>query len=399
MSLPVNARSRSLVNPFAAYAAGFSLALAVYSLGYSDLYPPLQPSLIWFLLVTSGICVWFAYFYRNTQLTAAPYRESLASHVTIFVAIVTAFVVEVLANRGIPLQQVLAGADISYRDFGLPVLHVAFSGFCYFFAVYWFDLYLQRRGRLFLVFSLCALSTSLLTLLRGAFVVTLIAIIAVYIQRRGLSKRLLVIFAIISGGFLWGFGFLGDIRTHGASGESVILSIGDASDKFRNSNIPTELFWPYLYASSPLANLQLNITDRVTNDSPGLYFILEYLPDFVSKRIVDESSVAVSSPILIVDQLTVSTMYGRSFVLLGWFGLWLTFFYFVMVSVICLKVLRNSKYLVATTGILSSLAFLAIFDNMYIVSGGILQALVAVLLKLFERNASMQDAVCFDGCL
>jgi hypothetical protein len=366
------------------------VAFAVYSLGYSDLYPPLQPSLEWFLLSTCVVCIILGYTTRQRTRPRVFDPEPVLTQAAIFAALVGAFMVEVAANRGIPLLQIAGGADVSYRDFGVPVLHVAFSGFCYFFAVYWFDVYLTGRRRIFLVFSGSAFFTSILIFSRGAFIVTLIALMGVYIQRRGFRRRLLVIFAVLAAALLWGFGYLGDIRTHGASGESVILSVGEASDKFRSSNIPTELFWPYLYTSSPLANLQLNITDRVAHDSPGLYFVLEFLPDFVSKRLVSDADMDFSSPQLIVEQLTVCTMYGRAFVLMGWLGVWLSFAYLIAVSLVCLRVLRNSKYLVATTGILSSLAFLSIFDNLYIVSGGIMQVLVALVLKWFERTPQLE---------
>jgi oligosaccharide repeat unit polymerase len=387
---PFEPRGTSLINPFVAYAAGFLVALAVYSLRYSDLYPPLEPPLEWFLLSTCVVCVFLGYATRQRTRPRVFDPEPKLAHVAIFAALVAAFMVEVAVNKGIPLLQITGGDDVSYRDFGVPVLHVAFAGFCYFFAVYWFDLYLTGRGRIFLVFSLSSFATSILIFSRGAFIVTLIAIMGVYIQRRGFRRRLLVIFAVLAAALLWGFGFLGDIRTHGASGESIILSVGEASDKFRNSNIPTELFWPYLYTTSPLANLQLNMTDRVASDSPGLYFLLEYLPDFVSKRLVSDADLDASSPQLIVEQLTVCTMYGRAFVLMGWLGVWLSFAYLIAVSFVCLKVLKNSKYLVATTGILSSLAFLSIFDNLYIVSGGIMQVLVALLLKSFERTPQIE---------
>jgi hypothetical protein len=296
------------------------------------------------------------------------------------------FIAELAWNRGVPLFVIATGGDASYQDFGIPVLHVAFVGFCYFYAVYWFDLYLMGEGRTFLFFSLSATSTSLLTFSRGAFVVTLLAITGVYLRRRGFSRRLLFILAALFGAALWGFGLLGDIRTHGASGESIILKVGDASDKFLHSNIPTEFFWPYLYTSSPLANLQLNITDRAAPDSPELYVLLELLPDFISKRLVSEETSAAFSPLLITEQLTVCTMYGRSFLLLGWVGVCITFLYFLAVCGVCLRVLKNSKYFVATTGILCSLAFLGIFDNMFILSGGILPVIVALALKLVERK-------------
>jgi hypothetical protein len=48
--------------------------------------------------------------------------------------------------------------------------------------------------------------------------------------------------------------------------------------------------------------------------------------------------------------------------------------------------LKRSKYFVAAAGILCSLAFLSLFDNLYIKSGGILQVLVPMLLTVFERK-------------
>jgi hypothetical protein len=384
--LATKPESRSLINPFAAYAAGFFLALGVYSLGYSDLYPPLQAPLQWFLLATCGICCVLAIRRRGNTVALEFGPESIRTQTLVFLAIMAVFIAELAWNRGVPLFVIATGGDASYQDFGIPVLHVAFVGFCYFYAVYWFDLYLMGQGRTFLFFSLSATSTSLLTFSRGAFVVTLLAITGVYLRRRGFSRRLLFILAALFGAALWGFGLLGDIRTHGASGESIILKVGDASDKFLHSNIPTEFFWPYLYTSSPLANLQLNITDRAAPDSPELYVLLELLPDFISKRLVSEQTSAAFSPLLITEQLTVCTMYGRSFLLLGWVGVCITFLYFLAVCGVCLRVLKNSKYCVATTGILCSLAFLGIFDNMFILSGGILPVIVALALKLVERK-------------
>jgi hypothetical protein len=381
--------TRWLINPFAAYAAGFFLALGVYSLGYSDLYPPLQTPLRWFLLATCVVCCVLAIRLRGNRLALEFEPERLGAQTFVFLAIVAVFIAEVAWNRGVPLLVIAAGGDTSARDYGIPVVHVAFAGFCYFYAVYWFDLFLIGQGRIFLVFSLSAVSTSLLTFSRGAFIVTLIAIAGVYLQRRGFSRKLLFILVALFGAVLWGFGLLGDIRTHGASGESIILTVGDASDKFLHSNIPTEFFWPYLYTSSPLANLQLNVTDRVAPDSPELYVLLELLPDFISKRLVSEETTAAFSPLLITEQLTVCTMFGRSFVLLGWIGVCITFLYFLAVCSVCLRVLKNSKYFVATTGILCSLAFLGIFDNMLIVSGGILPVIVALALKFFERGPNL----------
>ena len=379
--------SRSLTNPFAAYAMGFCIALAVYSLRYSDLYPPLDSSLIWFLLSTCAVCGLLAFTAGSVEHTITREVESITRHAIIAMVIMAVFGAEIVYSGGIPLLLISMGGDFNYQEFGIPTVHVAFFGFAYFYAVYWFDIYLVERRRSFLTLSALATSTSLIMFSRGAFIITLVALVFVYVQRRGISRRLLQSFAVLVAGTLWGFGYLGDIRTHGASGESIILSIGEASDSFRNSSIPTELFWPYLYISSPLANLQLNISDRVRDDAPATYAALELLPDFVSKRIVSDDIIDSSWPALIVDELAVTTMYGRSFVLLGWLGMLLSFSYFLVISLSCLRILKLSKYFTATCGILSSLALLNIFDHMFTFAGGIMQILVALFLHLFERTS------------
>jgi hypothetical protein len=383
---------RSLTNPFAGYAAGFGISVAVYSLGYSDLYPPLQTSLKWFLLSTCLICALLAFLAGSIVQRPILKKEPFGPHFRIFAVLLAVFVVEVVANGGIPLLLIATGSDFNYQEFGVPELHVAFVGFAYFYAVFWFDLFVMRQGRGFLVISLCMIATSLLIVSRGGFITLLISITFVYVRRRGFDRKLAIIFGALAAIVLWGFGLLGDLRTHGATGESIILSIGKPSDKFLNSDIPSELFWPYLYASSPLANLQINMTDRTAEDSPGLYLGLELLPDFVSKRIVSDEARAATAPLLITDALTVSTMYGRAFVLLGWLGLLFGFSYFILVSILCIKLLQKSKYFVAALGTLSAIALMNMFDNMFISSAGILPVFTALFLNIFERAPPVSHA-------
>jgi hypothetical protein len=384
-SLPSSYLTRCLANPFAAYAAGFLIAMAVYSLEYSDLYPPLQPSLVSFLLVTCVICICLACGVGAIEDTCQYGYESLQVHMVVFLVLMGLFSAECVYSGGVPLLSAATGGDSDYQTFGIPTVNVAFIGFSLFYAVYWFDLYLLRYGRVFLAFSLIAASTSILIVHRGGFIIDLVAAVFVYIQRRGLGRKLIVSFSAIVAAMLWGFGLLGDLRTHGLTGESLILDIGKASDKFLDSNIPTEFFWPYLYISSPLSNLQLNISDRVATDKPALYSELELLPDFVSKRLVPEDAVPATMPLLVTEQLTVSTMYGRAFLLMGWLGLFLSFMYFVIIALVCLSVLRGSKYFITTSSILSSLGFLNIFDSMYLSAGGITLVMAALVLHLFER--------------
>jgi hypothetical protein len=302
------------------------------------------------------------------------------------------FMAEVVYSGGLPLLSAASGGESSYETFGIPTVNVAFIGFSLFFAIYWLDLYLLHHGRVFLALSLLTASTSILIVHRGGFIIDFVAAVFLYIQRRGLTRRLIISFSVVIAAVLWGFGALGDLRTHNISGETVILEIGRASDKFLESNVPTEFFWPYLYISSPLSNLQLNITNRVGTDQPARYMELELLPDFVSKRLVPEDALPATLPLLVTEQLTVSTMYARPFLLMGWLGVYLSFMYFVIIAAFCLRVLRGSKYFVATSSILSSLAFLNIFSNMYLFAGGITLVLAALVLHLFERRHASDGA-------
>jgi len=111
------------------------------------------------------------------------------------------------------------------------------------------------------------------------------------------------------------------------------------------------------------------------------------LPDFVSKRLVPEDAVPATLPLRVTEQLTVSTMYGRAFLLMGWLGLFLSFMYFVIIALVCLSVLRGSKYFIATSSVLSALGFLNIFTNMYLFAGGITLEIAALVLHLFERRS------------
>jgi hypothetical protein len=391
-SLPTSYLTRCLASPFAAYAFGFLTAMAVYSLEYSDLYPPLQPSLVLFLLATSVICGCLACAAGTITDTCEYGQESLQFHIAVFLVLAATFVAECIYSGGVPLLSAATGGESDYETFGIPTINVAFVGFTLFFAVYWFDLFLLRYGRLFLALSLMAASTSILIVHRGGFIIDFVAAIFLYIQRRGLERKLIISFSVLMAAMLWGFGLLGDLRTHNISGESVILEVGRASDKFRDSNIPTEFFWPYLYISSPLANLQVNITNRVATDQPVRYMELELLPDFVSKRIVPQDAVPATLPLQVAEQLNVSTMYARPFLLMGWLGVTLSFIYFVVIVLVCLTILRGSKYFVAASSILSSLGFLNIFANMYLFAGGITLVLAAVVLHLFERQTVKDGA-------
>ncbi len=61
---------------------------------------------------------------------------------------------------------------------------------------------------------------------------------------------------------LYFFGVLGNYRMVKSSSNEYFMEVAEATDSFRNSRIPKEYFWSYIYISSPLANLQNNINEN-----------------------------------------------------------------------------------------------------------------------------------------
>lgn len=102
---------------------------------------------------------------------------------------------------------------------------------------------------------------------------------------------------------------------------NIILAIGGASDSFKSNIVPGEFFWIYLYITSPLSNLQYNITkNKPSFTLNGVMYIIidEILLDAVSKKVDDLLGRKRRGADLLVDQLTVPTALTGSYNYAGW---------------------------------------------------------------------------------
>src|SRR5690606_5244939 len=97
--------------------------------------------------------------------------------------------------------------------------------------------------------------------------------------------------------------------------DQVIVNMAGGTKEFRNSIIPNEYFWAYLYISSPTANLQnsINVVDKVDYDFLRLT-LYEFTPRKISQFLVEIFNVKEPiEPVLIVDWLNMSGVYGNSY--------------------------------------------------------------------------------------
>lgn len=168
--------------------------------------------------------------------------------------------------------------------------------------------------------------------------------------------------------------------------EHIILKIGQAKHSFIESSIPKEFFWFYLYASSPLANLQNNIDNIRHNNIDVInffeFFNNEILPDFISKRINELLNLEKATFVLIDPNFNVSTVYTGSFFYLSWLGLIFMAIFILGFPLVYMSILSKKNLLnVSGIAILNTLYIFLIFDNMFSFSGLSFQLIYPLLMS------------------
>jgi len=243
------------------------------------------------------------------------------------------------------------------------------------------------------------LTMPLLIYNRGMFLLILSSSLFVYLfSIRKLRFKFIVIGVFLILTLFYLFGLTGNIRvshqagrTENITSSDIIFTIGDAKDSFRESLIPEEFFWAYLYISSPLANLQKTISKSNSVDLNFgrllLFINSEILPDFVSKRISRFLGIEKINIKQITPALTVGTVYARSYVYLNWLGLVLMFSFTMVASFLYIILLRRKNvFFVTGIALLNTLIFFNIFSNMFSFTGMSFQLVYPLVFHFFRKK-------------
>jgi hypothetical protein len=190
------------------------------------------------------------------------------------------------------------------------------------------------------------------------------------------------------------FGIMGTIRSAHKAGTAYtnagFLETGSATEGFRNSGVPAEFFWAYIYTSSPLANLATNLsspTPPLTSPAFGHWVINEILPDFISKRVNHYTGGAPKIPRRIPGPFNASTVYAGSYSYFGWPGLFLMAAVILSLPFLLLRILPISSPFFLTGFVLMNTMFLfMIFENMIKFSGLSFQLVYPVILTIGIRK-------------
>lgn len=319
-------------------------------------------------------------------------------------AILFGYVAEFIYHRNFPLLAVFTKIPLSYHEFGIPTFHVFLVTFNSFFSIYLFQMILSetRKRKYLIIFYISTLVPSLLIMNRGMLVMILISCLFVYLikyQRQITSRKIAGLLAIGLLG-LYLFGVAGNVRVNNSYqtntslfNNDLFMQIGGASEDFKQSLIPKEYFWGYIYLASPLANLQETINEFEFKEDINIpdslkLTITQMLPDFISKRIVALYDFEIPSGKQITQELNVSTAFTQPFVILGWVGIslfTLFIFTFAFFYILLLKRL-NSEFFIIGVAIINTMFLFNTFTNMFAFTGLSFQLVYPMLFTLLRKR-------------
>lgn len=376
-----------MFNPYFIYVVSLLVVLSVYLLGWSGIFPELGLPLLLFLTISIVISLLIGRAFISRKIIFFNKLESKKSNFYIAYGIFLGYIIEFAYHKNFPLLSILTNGNLSYHEFGIPTFHVFLVTFNSFFSVYLFQTVLstnKQKIQIFILF-LFTLLPSVLIINRGMLIMILMSCTFVYLikyQSKITFKKILIL-GITAVVFFYIFGVAGNIRLNNTYqtnrsllDNNLFLQIGGATQEFRDSSIPKEFFWSYIYIASPMANLQKNIQDFEHQTDVSLpdtlfFSVTQLLPDFISKRIVGLYEVDKVSVLQITPELNVATAFAEPYVILGWVGISLfTLFIltFAFFYIVLLKWL-NSDYFVVGVAILNTIFVFNTFSNMFAFTG------------------------------
>jgi oligosaccharide repeat unit polymerase len=393
----------TLINPYFIYILSFLAVLTAYLFKWSKLFPDIGISLIVFLISSMVIAFFIGRtFSKRDIITFHKFKFTTKVEWVTYI-ILLGYAAEFLYHGGnFPLLAIFTKIPLSYHEFGIPTFHVLLVTFNSFFSIYLFQMILSetKNRKNLMIFFLLTLVPSLLIMNRGMLVMILISCLFVYLIRYQKQITIKKIAGLVAIGLLglYLFGIVGNVRVNNTYqtnssllDNKLFMQIGGATEGFKESIIPKEYFWGYIYLASPLANLQETINkyeleEDINTLDTFTFFITQTIPDFISKRVVSLYDIEVSSGKQIAPELNVSTAFSQPFVILGWVGIslfTLFIFLFAFFYILILKRL-NSEYFVIGVAILNTMFLFNTFSNMFSFTGLSFQLVYPLLFTLFS---------------
>jgi hypothetical protein len=388
-----------LRNPFYVYIATFGTALAIYQLGWSDIYPPMSNDTFVFFGSTFLAAALLGTFIAPAINATHHYQPGLLPKYS-WLFVVGSFLAELALSGGVPILLVIRGASFYVLEANATHLHL-FVFWSVYSTIRFAD-YLYSGRRLYLLEASLPIIFYILFIYRGPAIICLVSWVFVFIiKHRGVRLRHFAVLSVVGAIVMLLNGLLGDARSPGQESAAV------PSAAFRASGIPQTYFWSYLYATLPIANLQLSV-DRINKPqgSTEEFLASELLPDTISKRVLPILNPRIRSSGYLATRdllysweqpqvspgLNIATIYGRSYGFFGWIGAAIMFVALATFIIVYLILILKSPYRVVCLALLNTLVVFCLLNNM-IASAATLPLLILPLLLPPWRSVERTSAV------
>lgn len=351
------------LNPFFLYILTWLGTFLLYKLEIATLYPKLSKELLFFIFFTIFINIILALIY-NIKLKKYNKLNMIGKkYFRIYIFIILYMIIEFIYVGKIPLIETILKTGYTYKDFkGIKTLHVIMYTYNYYIVFCAFNDFMYTKKKKYLFYTFLGFSYYILIYSRGAVLILSMCIFLIWLFHKYSLKIILKIgICIIM--FLYIFGITGNIRHYYKWDDTrMIKRIAKVEIE---KNILDPFIWSYVYITSPLGNLQYNLNNSKPTYDINSFIGDNLLFDFMSKRINYKKNL----PKLMIQNLTVSTVYIYPFLSYGNIGMFLIFLFYTFFEIIYLQILKKTKYYFIGVVLISVLNIFSIFTNMFVFSG------------------------------
>ena len=386
-----------VTNPYNLYVVSFLCVLLAFSLHWSEIYSTIGGSLLLFLLLTSLLSLLIGQsrvIKRRCEFVPIPVGKN---NKKALIAILCGTLAQFAFAGGIPIVTVVFGGIGNYRDFiGIPMIGPFITYFNIVWAIYLFYQYQSNlENKKLLKLFIISLFPFFLMMSRGALMQILCPCFFIYLMRiKHLYLKTLIKIFIGVLLFFMAFGAIGNIRDSDSAQaeEPTVLRLGGASEEFINSKIPKSLFWGYIYAASPIANLQNAITyssPKVTSDNFICTLVESCMPDVISNRLMGfvDSNSFDSSNYLVSSVFNASSVYYLPYIRLGWLGMVIVYLFMVfIIRLYTLIVPRSSAWFIVGWSTILGIILLNTFNNMWYYSGLTILIMIMIIAIIEKKK-------------
>ena len=365
---------KKILNPYYVYIWAFGLVLVLNALKWSEYLFDITWPLFFFLIITFIISYLFGTVFQNKhKIVYMPGSDFSKKDKNRIRFILIGYCLEFLYAQEIPLLRYgFSNIENSFTHFGgIPTFHVILVTYSvYYSCVYFYKLLSHFSYKRFAIFLTIAIVPSVLMINRGMlFSIIITCVILFVLSLRNFTRKYFVYISIVIFICLYGFAFLGKMKIGDDSDNSIFKAYTLPTENFEKTGIPAILLWPYIYASSPISNLELCVSQYTPQNSATAFVAKCIIPDFISGRIYDDNLRAISPP-LITPVFNVSTMYYSAYVYYGWIGMVLLFIYHIFmisISLFSCSIRTNENYPVLYA-LVCTIVLLNTFANMWVFS-------------------------------